>query len=449
MRKTILSLLFLSLLFSCGNKKQEAVTTSDIHPEWSYNATIYEVNVRQYTPEGTFEAFAQHIPRLKELGVDILWFMPIQSIGEKDRKGGLGSYYSIRDYKEVNPEFGTLDDFKKVVKLAHDNGMKVILDWVANHTSRDAVWLQTHKDWYVTDSVGSPVAPFDWTDVAKLNYENKDMRAEMIKDMQFWVREADIDGFRCDVAAEVPTDFWQTAKDSLRALKPSLFLLAEAEEPELNEAVFDSFYAWKFHHKMNQVAQGKDNVDSLRVALQEIQSKFAKHAMPMFFTSNHDENSWNGTEFERMGDAAKAFAALTYMMPGIPLIYNGQESGFNRRLLFFDKDSIDWKDAGNFARFYAQLNAFRKDNPALSSPERSGSFEELPNDKSQQIWAFKRVKDSNEVICIFNLTNKPQNVTFNDKLVLSGYASLEGAQVAESVTQLTLKPWEYRVYAKK
>lgn len=450
MRKIGILVLLQIALFSCTQtKKTENASSATIHPEWSYNATIYEVNVRQYTPEGTFEAFAQHMPRLKKMGADILWFMPIQPIGEKERKGKLGSYYSIRNYTEVNPEFGTLDDFKKVVKLAHDNGMKVILDWVANHTSRDAIWLQAHKDWYVTDSIGNVVAPFDWTDVAKLNYENKAMRSEMIKSMRFWIEEADIDGFRCDVAGEVPTDFWQATKDSLLKVKPDLFFLAEAEKPELNEKAFNAFYAWDFHHKMNQVAQGKGNVDSLRVALQKIQSTFAKHAIPMFFTSNHDENSWNGTEFERMGNATKTFAVLTYVMPGIPLIYNGQETGFNRRLQFFEKDSIDWKDTDNFTQLYTMLNAFRKDNPALHSPEQSGTLEEIPNDKSQCIWAFKRVKDNNEVICIFNLTNKLQHVTFKNELSLSDYTSFDGSKTDSSTTLLVLKPWEYRVYSKK
>ena len=310
----VLYLLIPLLLFSCKQGNKPAVVTdqkTSVHPEWVYNATIYEVNTRQYTPEGTFNAFAQHLPRLKQLGVDILWFMPIQTIGEKGRKGTLGSYYSIRNYTEVNKEFGTLDDFKNVVKQAHEQGMKVILDWVANHTSRDNVWMDQHPDWYVRDSLGNIPVLYDWTDIAELNYDKADMRAEMIKSMMFWIREADIDGFRCDVAGEVPTDFWLAAKDSLKTLKSDIFMLAEAEKPELNESAFDAYYAWNFHHKMNMVAQGKANVDSLRAALQKMKTDFSPNAIPMIFTSNHDENSWNGTEFERMGDAAKTFAALT------------------------------------------------------------------------------------------------------------------------------------------
>ncbi len=293
MKKTIFLLWIVPLLFSCGSKKQEATTS--VHPEWVYDATIYEVNTRQFTPEGTFNAFTAHLPRLKELGVDLLWFMPVQPIGEKDRKGTLGSYYSIRNYTEINPEFGTMDDFITVVKEAHGMGMKVILDWVPNHTSRDHKWITEHSDWYKRDSLGNPVIMYDWTDIAPLDYGKNEMRKAMIDAMAFWVREADIDGFRrCDVAYEVPIDFWETAKDSLITLKPDIFMLAEAEKPELNESIFDAYYAWDLHHKMNMVAQGKENVDSLRLSLKRMNERFSSHAIPMYFTSNHDENSWNG-----------------------------------------------------------------------------------------------------------------------------------------------------------
>ncbi len=268
--------------------------------------------------------------------------------GGKDRKGTLGSYYSVRDYTQINSEFGTFDDFKSVVRQAQEMGMKVILDWVANHTSRDAVWVEANPGWYLRDSLGGDLSiMYDWTDIAQLDYSQHEMRKAMIEAMMFWVRETGIDGFRCDVAGEVPTGFWEEAKDSLLSLNPDIFLLAEAEKPELNETVFDAYYAWDFHHKMNMVAQGKENADSLRLSLLRMNNRFSPDAVPMFFTSNHDENSWNGTEFERMGDdAAETFAVLTYMLPGMPLIYSGQEVGLNRRLQFFEKDSIDWADTG-------------------------------------------------------------------------------------------------------
>lgn len=450
MKKTFLFYLFvLLLLFSCGNGNQQndvPEKNGSVHPEWVYDATIYEVNTRQYTPEGTFNAFASHLPRLKELGVDILWFMPIQPIGVKERKGTLGSYYSIRNYTAVNQEFGSLDDFKNVVKQAHDEGMKVLLDWVANHTSRDHAWIEEHPDWYVRDSLGNIPVLYDWTDIAELNYDQAELRSEMIRSMMFWIREADIDGFRCDVAGEVPTDFWLAAKDSLEILKSDLFLLAEAEKPELNEDVFDAYYAWDFHHKMNMVAQGKANVDSMRVSLQRMKTNFSPKAIPMFFTSNHDENSWNGTEFERMGDAAETFAVLTYVLPGMPLIYSGQEVGLNRRLQFFEKDSIEWKDRDRFIPLYRSLNALKKENPALMCQERNGEMVEIANDKAHSVWSFKRVKSGNEVVGVFNFSKKKQKVSFDQDIPGTSFKTFPDGSAARSTKIMELKPWEYRVF---
>ena len=451
MKKLFLLLFVTTILFSCGNnnkKQTETQTAVGIQPEWVYDATIYEVNTRQFTPEGTFNAFATHLPRLKELGVDILWFMPIQTIGEKDRKGTLGSYYSINNYKEVNSEFGSLDDFRNVVKKAHDLGLKVILDWVPNHTSRDHAWTTEHPDWYRLDSLGNPIVMYDWTDIAPLYYEKPDMRSAMLDAMMFWIREADIDGFRCDVAYEVPTDFWKTAKDSLVAVKSDIFMLAEAEKPELNESAFDAFYAWDFHHKMNMLAQGKENVDSLRLSLKRLNDNFSSNAIPMFFTSNHDENSWNGTEFERMGDAVKTFAVLTYMLPGMPLTYSGQEVGLNRRLAFFEKDSIDWMDKGGFTDLYKSLNTLKKKNKGLLSQERDGKMTEIANDKPESVFSFKRVNEGDEIVCVFNLSKDAVKVVFNEEIPSAGFTVFPNAETATSVKELDLKPWEYKVFYK-
>lgn len=452
MKKVFLFSLLVIGLVACGsgNKKQtdSSDTNRGAHPNWVYDAVIYEVNTRQFTPEGTFNAFANHLPRLKELGVDVLWFMPIQTIGEVERKGSLGSYYSIKDYTEVNSEFGSLGDFKNVVHQAHEQGMKVILDWVANHTSRDHAWITEHPEWHKRDSLGNTIVMYDWTDISALNYDVADMRDAMIQEMMFWVRETNIDGFRCDVAYEVPTDFWQRAKDSLQTLNPDIFLLAEAEKPELNESVFNAYYAWDFHHKMNMVAQGKENVDSLRLSLQRMESRFTSQAIPMYFTSNHDENSWNGTEFERMGDAARSFAALTYMLPGMPLIYNGQEAGLDRRLAFFEKDSIGWNDANNFTAFYKELNAFKKSTKALQSQERDGEMTEIVNDKPQQVWSFKRTNGENEVVCIFNLSKEPLTVTFNEDVPGVDFTAFPTSSSATAVKEMELKAWEYKIFHK-
>jgi glycosidase len=401
------------------------------HPAWSAHAGIYEVNVRQYTPEGTFNAFAEHLPRLKDLGVDILWIMPMHPIGELERKGSLGSYYAVKDYTAVNPEFGTLDDFKAMVNKAHELGFKVIIDWVANHTAPDAVWT-VNKDWYVTDSLGNFVIEYDWTDIAKLNFDNKDMRRAMTDAMLYWMKEAKIDGFRCDVAGNVPVDFWEAAVKELKAVKPDVFMLAEAEEPPLQHKAFNMYYAWHLHTAMNRIAQGAVDVNALRHALELMNQRFPAYTIPMIFTSNHDENSWHGTEFERMGAAVRTFAVLTYVLPGMPLIYNGQEVGFDHRLAFFEKDEIDWTDNSNYTAFYRELNHLRKSNPALYSQDKGGQLVEIKNSLPNAVFSFEREAKGNKVIAVFNLTNQQQSVEFE-----SDYSELN--------TIAALEPWEYRI----
>ncbi|HLW07104.1 MAG TPA: alpha-amylase family glycosyl hydrolase, partial [Marinilabiliaceae bacterium] len=362
------SILLASIFFSCQTASKPSVEPKNVSKtpvsEWSKDAVIYEVNTRQYTEAGTFEAFEAHLPRLKELGVDILWFMPIYPIGEKNRKGTLGSYYSIRDYQAVNPEFGTMEDFKSLVQKAHELDMKVILDWVANHTSWDHEWITTHPEWYTKDSIGNMIAPFDWTDVAQLDYTQEGVRTAMKSALNFWVNETDIDGYRCDVAGMVPVDFWESAAEELNAIKP-IFMLAEDEaETDLLLKAFNANYGWEFHHIMNDIAKDDKTAVDATEYLQNITNKYPKGAYPMQFTSNHDENSWNGTTHERMGDAANTFAALTFVVEGMPLIYNGQEAGLNKRLEFFEKDFIDWSDL-SASQLYSQLIKLKKENKAL------------------------------------------------------------------------------------
>lgn len=230
MNRFVFSLVTILILASCAGKN------TDIHPSWSYDAVVYEMNVRQYTPEGTFAAARAELPRLKDLGVDVVWLMPIYPIGEKGRKGTLGSYYAIKDYKAVNPEFGTLEDFDSFVAEAHRLGLKVIIDWVANHTSPDALWIESKPlDYYERDSLGNTIVEYDWTDIAALNYENMDMRADMMDAMQFWV-DRKIDGFRCDMAFLMPQEFWTEAIGGIKGHNPDFYFLAEGEEPWLHEA---------------------------------------------------------------------------------------------------------------------------------------------------------------------------------------------------------------------
>ncbi|MBR0335277.1 MAG: alpha-amylase [Alistipes sp.] len=387
-------------------------TPQGAHPDWTYDAVVYEMNVRQYTPEGTFAAAAEHLPRLKELGVDIVWMMPIYPIGVKERKGTLGSYYAISDYCATNPEFGTLEDFDAFVAKAHELGLKVIIDWVANHTSPDALWItERPADWYVRDEQGNTIVQYDWTDIAKLNYDNHDMRAEMEKCMRFWM-ERGIDGFRCDMACEMPFDFWKSVIPSIRKDYPQMYWLAEGEHVELHNGSFDASYAWELHHLLNAIARGEKGVAELKEYIAKDAANTPAEAFRLMFTSNHDENSWAGTEFERMGDAAKVMAMLTFTLPnGQPLIYTGQEMGWNKRFEFFEKDHIPAWEVNEYAEFYKSMTTLRHNNKALSAGERGGKIEYI-EDVPQGVFAFKRAVEGNTVTVYANLTKEA--VSFNN-----------------------------------
>lgn len=443
----------LFMLWSCTSQRDAAKTITKpvsfvITPDWARNAVIYEVNTRQFTNEGNFDAFASHLPRLKDLGVDILWFMPIQPIGELNRKGTLGSYYSIRDYKAVNPEFGSLDDFKNVVKKAHEAGFKVILDWVANHTSFDHVWIKEHPEWYNRDENGNIISPFDWTDVADLNYDdNPALWEAMIEAMKFWLTETDIDGFRCDVAGMVPTAFWEKARKDLNSIKP-VFMLAEDEgQRDLMVNAFDANYGWEFHHIMNSIAKGEKNVTDIWKYFAKEDSLFPPTSFRMMMTSNHDENSWNGTEFERLGEGVKAFAVVTYTIPGFPLIYNGQEVALNKRLQFFEKDVIDWGKTSDFTDFYRRMNELKKSNECLWNAANGGSFTPLKTDLPAEVLSFVREKNGNRLIVVVNLSDREQTIHLQDKGIAGSFTDqLSGLAVEYTENQPILLPaWGFLI----
>lgn len=414
-------------------------------PEWSKDKTIYEVNIRQYTQEGTFDAFAEHLPRLEEMGVGILWIMPVQPIGELNRKGSLGSYYSIADYTKTNPEFGSMKDFKKMVNEAHKRDMRVILDWVGNHTSWDHVWMKSHTEFYTTDKSGKIIPPVaDWADVADLNYDNKEMRAAMIADMKFWIEEADIDGFRCDVAMMIPDDFWQTAFAELRKIKPDIFLLAEAEGQQLHTDGFNMTYAWHKHHIMNEIAKGTMTADSMDLAINNDLKNYSPDSYRMNFTSNHDENSWNGTEFERMGNGAKTFAVMAATIPGMQLIYSGQEVGLERRLNFFDKDSIVWVDNKNFTQFYTALIELKTENAALWNANYGGSYRRIDT-QHEKIYSYARELGDNKVVVILNLSSDAHDAVFTaDAGKYKNYFTGKKQKI-KSGKKVTVPAWGYVV----
>ncbi|MCF8362429.1 MAG: alpha-amylase [Prolixibacteraceae bacterium] len=446
------------LFIACNPAQQEkkaecvALGTEEIsaqanYPVWSDDAVIYEVNVRQYTPEGTFKAFEEHLPRLKELGVEILWFMPIYPISEKNRKGTLGSYYAIADYKAVNPEFGNFDDFKSLVEKAHEMGFKVLLDWVANHTGWDHHWIEEHPEWYTTDSTGNIITPVeDWSDVADLNYDNHEMRAAMIDALQYWVAEANVDGYRCDVAGMVPVDFWNNARVALDSIKP-VFMLAEDEaEPELLNKAFNMNYGWEFHHIMNSIAQGEAGVDDVKGYFAKVDSIYPQGSYMMHFTSNHDENSWNGTVYERMGDATETMAALSFTLPGMPLIYSGQEAGLDKRLEFFEKDEINWSEPALHA-FYEKLVDAKQANPALWNGCAGGNISFFYN--NDDVLIFHREKEGNKIVGIFNLSEKEQEVSGLTDEYSGSYSDVMTSKL-ESITHNTtfdLQPWDFKILA--
>lgn len=449
----VITFVVLISIVSCKQPSFKQPLTNEfkvIHPDWVSDATIYEVNTRQFTHEGTFKAFETHLSRLNELGVKIIWFMPIHPIGELNRKGSLGSYYSVRDYLAVNPEFGTLDDFKQVVSKAHEFGMKVIIDWVANHTSHDALLIKENPDWYVYDSIGRVISPFDWSDVAKLDYSKKELREYMINAMKFWVKDIGIDGFRCDVAAEVSVDFWNEARKELDVIKP-VFMLAEAEEPELQKYAFDADYAWKFHKIMNQIAQNKESVNGLEKYLLNSIAVYPKNTIKLNFITNHDENSWNGAEFERMGESFKTFAALSFVIPGIPLIYSGQEVGLNKRLKFFEKDDIIWTDSLSLTPFYKKLVELKKTSSVLAVGDNGADILRIKSSNDSCVFSFLRKNETEKLFSIFNLSDKDLKITLEgDEYVdiFNDYMSGE-SKIFVKGEELNLKPWEFHIYLKK
>ena len=419
------------------------------HPEWCYSAVLYEMNLRQLTREGTLRAAEQRLEFLHAMGIDAVWLMPVYPIGEKGRKGSLGSYYSIRDYCAVNDEFGTMADFDSFVAKAHSLGMKVLLDWVANHTSRDAVWMRERPaDWYERNEDGTAKVPWDWTDTAKLNYANHDVWRAQIEAMRFWVEQHDVDGFRCDMAMLVPTAFWQEAAAQLREVKHNLFMLAEAEQADLFDRAFDACYAWEFHHIVNDIAQGRRRVWDLRNYLYADRDRYPRSAMRLMFTSNHDENSWNGSEFRRLGDAAGIMAALTFVLPqSMPLVYTGQEFGYDHSFAFFDRDPMVDPRPGRFTELYRLLCLLKHRNRALQAGERGGSFVEIENNAKDCLMTFVREVEGNRVLCVMNLSPYTIHADFNTGIYQGEYAdALTGNRIVVPYrVEQDMAPWSYRI----
>ena len=421
------------------------------HPDWSKNAVIYQINLRQFTPEGTLRAAEAQLPRLQALNVDILWLMPIHEIGVQNRKGGLGSPYSVRDYYSVNHEFGTVDDLKHFVAAAHALGLHVILDWVANHTAWDNVLVQQHPEWYEHDWKGRfrPTPWWDWSDIINLDYRHPGLRHYMTEALKYWVREAGVDGYRCDVAGFVPLDFWNNARRELDAIKP-VFMLAEWDMRDLHMQAFDMTYAWKWYDAVHKIAQGQATLDSLfeYFAWQEL--SFGQDCIRMTFLSNHDMNSWSGTQSEAFGAAAPVAAVLSVVGDGMPLLYNSQEAGETKRLKFFERDPIEWQPHP-MADHYRKLFALKHANSALWNGHWGARMLQVPNNHRAEVLSFVRQNDQHRVFAVLNFSAQPQTVRFEDGELFAGsytdFAS-GAAAVLKSDLEVTLPAWGWRVFVK-
>ena len=459
--KKIASLIISCIIFfSCNNSTQ---TSSHIKndrskmifkkAEWINNTDVYEVNLRQYTKEGTFNAFLNELPRLKEMGVSTLWFMPITPIAQKNKKGVLGSPYACSDYTSINPEFGTLQDFKLLVKKAHEMGFKVIIDWVANHTGWDHVWTKTHPDYFKKDSATNDFkVASGMDDIIELDFKNPALRKAMIDAMKYWVTECDIDGYRCDLAFWVELDFWLEARTELEKTK-TLFWLAESDPIE-NPAYFQAFdacYSWTWMHKTEEFYKKNQDKNVLDTVLNQYNNINDKNGIKLWFTSNHDENSWNGSEYEKYGSAALALAVHSFTWDGIPLIYSGQELPNLKRLAFFEKDVIEWNGTYKLAGFYKTLLHLRKTNIALRAADSAVTTYLIKTSASNNIMAYLRKNGANEVLVLLNMSAHAVHFNLEDEHVSGNFEEVFKKSNHDFTKEKSfeMQPWAYLVYEKK
>lgn len=472
MKKTILLGILLTAFISCKDDKKEQGTADTAQTEimdemapMMENSVIYEANIRQYSPEGTLNAFTKDIPQLKELGVKVIWLMPIYPISMKNRKATgdlsiedikdpkerekyLGSYYAITDYTAVNPDMGSMEDLDNLIKTAHDNGMYVILDWVANHTGWDHKWITEHPEYYHKNAKGEVTDPLNpetgeswgWTDVAHLDYTSKELYEPMKNELLFWVKEHNVDGFRCDVADNVPTAFWEYAVPKLEEQKP-LFMLMESNKPYLFKGIFDMGYGWDLHHIMNDVAKGEKTVADIDAYMVKKDSMYDTADIMMNFTSNHDENAWNDSAIQRLGDSAETFAALSYMVPGMPLIYTGQEYDIDRRLKFFEKDSIPTEKKKMYA-VYEKLGKLKNNDVALNGGKKPADYNRIKTSDNTNILAFERAKEGKKAWYIANLSKSPKTFTLPVTGTYTNYMTGEKITFEEG-QQHEFAPWQY------
>lgn len=424
--------------------------------DWVKDAVIYEVYLRSFSPEGTFAALTKRIPELKRLGATVLWLMPIHPVGVKNRKGSLGSPYAVQDYYAVNPEFGSLYDFKRLVAAVHKNGMKIIIDLVANHTSWDSKLITSHPEWFSHDAQGHIVSPnADWTDVADLDYSKRELRHYMIDMMIYWVRDIGIDGFRCDVAELVPTDFWEEARAKLNKIKP-VMMLSEGSIPEHHMKAFDVTYSWNIYNAIEPLLSGKKPATLLDDLLKAEALQFPVGALRMRFNTNHDKNAWDAPAVVKFGpEGDRLSAVLINTLPGVPLIYNGEEVANDRKLSLFEKVEIDWTRSREMGELYRKLFVARQAHKAFSR----GEMIKIHSTSDQDVYAFFRVAGRDKVLTVLNFSDEPRSVVLEVSMnqifagtkkapltdLFTGEVLLAGTALPDSVS-LTLEPRGYRVF---
>ena len=465
--RNITILLITILIASCQSIKEEARsplsrpevndTLTPISKQNIAHSVLYEANIRQYSSEGTFNAFTKDLPVLKEMGVKVIWLMPINPISSTKSKGPLGSYYAVSDYTKVNPEFGTLKDFKFLVKKAHSLGMYIILDWVPGHTGWDHVWMEDNSDFYLKNKKGEIIDPIDfrtgksfgWTDVADLNYDNLEMQEALSQAMLYWVKEINIDGYRIDQAYAVPQAFYDKTFEALREIKP-IFLLAETDIYHPGGlgliSKFDASYDWPGHSLSKDVAKGVKSANDFARHIDFTLKRYGKENILVNFVSNHDENSWNGTIKESYGPASHVFTALNYTTPGMPLIYSGQEYDLNKRLRFFEKDSFP-KNTGKTMELLLQLGALKNNHKALASGKNGGSYKRLLNTKNKQVFSFERGKEGDTLVVIANLSKDYAQFTMPLEGMYRRYEDYKPKRLSASY-QYDMKPWEFWILIK-
>jgi glycosidase len=431
----------------------KAVTTSTLtHPDWSRDAVIYQINTRQYSQDGTFAAVEADLDRIQSLGVDILWLMPIHPIGEAKRKGELGSPYAVADFRKVNPELGTEDDFRSLVEAVHARGMKLIIDWVANHSAWDNWMITEHPEWYTRDEDGEMTHPpdTDWLDVADLDYSNDALREYMRESLAYWVEEFGIDGYRADVAGMVPTDFWNSVRPRLDAVKP-VFMLAEWQQPELHEKAFDASYAWQWKEIMQGIVAGENTAADLAGYYAEYQADWPGNAMRMAYTDNHDQNTWDGLTQEIYADAYETAVVLSFTGAGIPLIYNGQECDNRNRLEFFERDPIEWNCEAEVGDLFRDLVRLKTDNPVLHNAPWGAATTQVETSNPQAVFSFIRQNaDGNAVLVTANLSDAPQSFAYTDARAHGDYTAFRTDQpVSVGTGTQTLPAWGWTVHVRR